>query len=460
MIRKILFAAGMIVCTYIFSVSNSGCAQIGMPTGGPKDTLPPVLLAVQPNEGTTNFTGNIIRFTFNEYIDLKEPFNNILFTPLQKRNPVISYNRKTITVRLRDSLDVNTTYLLQFGRAVTDYNEGNPLPGLTYVFSTGNFIDSLKLSGNITVAETGLTDSTMLLLLYKNLDDTAVQKLKPDYITRPDGKGNFLFTNLPPTPFRLYGLKDSDGGKTYNQLTEMFAFHDAVLNPSQNPEPVILFAYEEKKIDKTTPLAPTVKKTTAWKLQTNLVRNKLDLLENLELHFNRKVIRDSSISLMIADSNLVQVPHQLEIDSTEGIVRVLFNKQPEMTYTAIIPENFVHDTTGATLKNDTLLFKTFATDDYGNITLRFNHLNLERKPVLLLIQNDKLIQSIPLTETTWKNPLMTPGVYTLRILYDTNGNGKWDPGNYATKQQPERTVTLNFQLTVRAGWETEHDITL
>jgi hypothetical protein len=163
---------------------------------------------------------------------------------------------------------------------------------------------------------------------------------------------------------------------------------------------------------------------------------------------------------MIADSNLVQVPHQLEIDSTEGIVRVLFNKQPEMTYTAIIPENFVHDTTGATLKNDTLLFKTFATDDYGNITLRFNHLNLERKPVLLLIQNDKLIQSIPLTETTWKNPLMTPGVYTLRILYDTNGNGKWDPGNYATKQQPERTVTLNFQLTVRAGWETEHDITL
>ena len=161
----LLFSASLI---YFFAISSGGCAQIGMPTGGPRDSIPPVLVSASPKIHSTNVTGNKITLTFNEYIELKEVQTNVLISPFPKRQPQIDYKLRTVTVKLKDTLLPNTTYSINFGKAIVDNNEGNPMKDFTFVFSTGNNIDSLTLDGKVLVAETGKADSTLIALLYRN----------------------------------------------------------------------------------------------------------------------------------------------------------------------------------------------------------------------------------------------------------------------------------------------------
>ena len=130
-----------------------------------------------------NFSGNKITLTFNEYIEVKEAQTNILVSPFPKKNPEINYRLKTVTVKLKDTLQPNTTYSINFGKAIVDVNEGNPLGNFTYIFSTGAAIDSLQLTGTVQIAETGKVDSTLLILLYRNATDSTVQKTKPNLLT-------------------------------------------------------------------------------------------------------------------------------------------------------------------------------------------------------------------------------------------------------------------------------------
>src|ERR1700761_4741232 len=118
----------------IFIVGGVGCAQIGNPTGGPKDTLAPVLVNTHPAIFTTNFKANTITMSFDEYISLKDIQNNLLVSPYPKKNPTITFRNKTVTIKLRDSLKANTTYAINFGNALVDVHEGNIYKNLTYVF--------------------------------------------------------------------------------------------------------------------------------------------------------------------------------------------------------------------------------------------------------------------------------------------------------------------------------------
>jgi hypothetical protein len=161
-------------CLILFSMvfalfTGTGCANIIPPQGGPRDSLPPQLLRAEPPDSTTNFTGNIIRLHFDEYIDIKDERNNLLFTPLFERNPVVEARLRTLTIRLRDTLEPNTTYTFKFGNAIVDYNEGNRLQNFTYRFSTGPALDSLELRGRVILAETGRTDTTLTVVLHRNL---------------------------------------------------------------------------------------------------------------------------------------------------------------------------------------------------------------------------------------------------------------------------------------------------
>lgn len=454
------FLLGLGCLLFVLSTFPSGCAQIGMPTGGPKDSLAPALVAVTPPNGSTQFTDRSIRFTFDEYIDIKDAFNQVILSPLPRKNPTVTFNRRTMVVRLRDTLQPNTTYSIQFGNAVTDYNEGNILKDFSYVFSTGQTIDSFKISGNVLLAESGLADTTLLVFLYSNPEDSAVRKLKPEYITRVRSGGAFQFTHLPPTPFRIYALKDADGGKTYNQVMETFAFRNETVMPSYTPEAVTLLAYQqEKATDK--PLTPTTpKKNQVWKLQQNLSNNRLNLLEPLILDYSRPIMLNDSIPLILTDSTQKPVTVTLEPDSTGTRLLAQFDKQPGMAYQLILPENLVKDTAGNTLASDTLAFSTFSENDYGIVTLRFNNIPADETLVLQFVQNDKVSFSSALTGNVWKDALFPPGSYDVRILYDANGNGVWDPGNFDTKKQPEKAVTLSLKLSVRAGWETDQEISL
>ncbi|HEV2833597.1 MAG TPA: Ig-like domain-containing domain [Hanamia sp.] len=212
-IRNLFFLLTATALLYLVTVMGSGCAQIGSPTGGFRDSLPPVLLNSNPPNNSIHFKGNRVTLTFDEYVHLDKLQENLLVSPTPKINPNIDYKLKQVTIKIRDTLQPNTTYSLQLGNAIQDINENNPYPNFTYVFSTGSYIDSLTLSGNVELAETGKTDSTLLVFLYNDLTDSAVYKKKPKYITRVNGQGNFEFKNLAEGTYNVFALKDESGQK-------------------------------------------------------------------------------------------------------------------------------------------------------------------------------------------------------------------------------------------------------
>jgi len=458
--NHILFSILIVSFFYIIAIGNAGCAQIGMPTGGDKDTIPPKLVSASPKPYSTNVTGNKITLTFNEYIDLKEPQTNVLVSPYPKKNPSVDFKLKTVTVKLRDTLLPNTTYSINFGNAIADNNEGNPFKEFTYVFSTGSQIDSLTLTGKVIIAETGGFDTTLLAILYRDTDDSAVQKRTPDYIAKLSGEGNFRFINLPPGKFKVYALKDGDGGKTYNSKKEMFAFADAAVTVSENTEPVILFA---SALQKESPFAVTTTKVKPKRLTYSLSSDAgQDLLKPFEMNFNSPLKKFDSAKLILRDTNYKAISATAwTIDSTRTKI-TLSNKWIEgMNYRLIMDTSAVNDSLGNHLvKTDTIRFTTKQIADYGNVVLRFSNLDLGKHPVLQLLQSDEIKNSFPLVSQEWSNKFIVPGEYDIRILFDDNKNGKWDPGDYSKKLQPEKVITLKDKLTIRANWDTERDIKL
>lgn len=209
----------VLVLAYFGTLTGTGCANMIPPSGGPMDTLPPVLLNATPDDSTTNFRGNRIVLTFDEFVDLQEVQQNLLFTPTFENNPQIAAKLRTLTIRLRDSLEANTTYTFDFGNAIRDINESNILRNFTYTFSTGPRLDSFQVRGRVLLAENGAVDSTIIVVLHNRPDDSAVVKNRPRYVTRLDGDGNFTFRNLPADTFAIYALGDAGGSRRYMSST-------------------------------------------------------------------------------------------------------------------------------------------------------------------------------------------------------------------------------------------------
>ncbi len=447
---------------YAMAICNAGCAQIGAPTGGPRDSIPPRLVSASPQLNSTNVTGNKITLTFNEYVEIREAQTNVLISPYPKRSPSVDHKLKTVTVKLRDTLMPNTTYSINFGSAIVDNNEGNPLKDFTYVFSTGSTIDSLTLSGRVIIAETGKYDSTLVALLYRNANDSSVQKRKPDYIAKLDGDGNFSFINLPPGVFNVYALKDGDGGKTYNSKKELFAFTGSATTVSADTTPVLLYASAiAKEGQSATQRRPAAvdKKLRYGLAPTSLIQ---DLQSPLEIGFNKPLKKFEPQKLVLTDTNHKPIPSTLwSIDSSRTKIYLTVKWQEEMRYLLIMDTTAVSDSSNNSIgKTDTIRFITKKEADYGHVVMRFSNLDLTKRPVLQFVQGEEIKESYPLTALEWSKKLMTPGEYEMRILFDDNNNGKWDPGDYSKKLQPEKVLSLSQKLGVRANWDNERDIKL
>ena len=195
--RLFISFAAFILFVSITVVSGPGCANIIPPEGGLRDSLPPVLTKSTPRDSTINFEGNKVTLSFDEYIQIDNFQQNVLVSPVAKTPPTYNLKLNTLSVRLRDTLEPNTTYSINFGNSIKDVNEGNVMKNFTYVFSTGPTIDNLTFSGNVIMAETGKTDSTLIVILHKSGTDSAVMKERPRYMAKLNGKGAFAFRNLP-----------------------------------------------------------------------------------------------------------------------------------------------------------------------------------------------------------------------------------------------------------------------
>lgn len=453
----------LISCSISFLIT--GCAQIGAPTGGPKDSIPPELVSATPKLLSTNFSGNKVTLVFNEYVDVQDVQTNLLVSPFPKINPQVEFKLKTITVKLKDTLLENTTYAINFGNAIRDNNEGNPFRNFTYVFSTGNTIDSLQLSGQVIIAETGKKDSTLVAMLYRNVHDSVVQKRKPDYIAKLDSSGNFKFTNLSAGSYKVYALKDGDGGKTYNSNIELFAFADSEVIVSDSSAPITLHAFaEEKEIKKATAAAPAKAGSPAdkkLKYTTSLSNKEQDLLTGFLLTVNHPLKTFDPQKIILTDTNYNKIGSTITIDSTQKIIQISTKWKEENQYLLLVSKDAISDSAGTELtRSDTIRFSTKKIIDYGSIVLRFSNLKLALRPVLQFIKDQEIYRSVAITGAIWSDKLFPPGDYELRILFDANNNGKWDPGNYSQKLQPEKAITLDTKLNIKANWDNERDVKL
>src|SRR6185369_2086710 len=241
---KKVFLYFLVAVYVVATLSISGCANIIPPTGGPRDSLPPVLIEANPADSTRQFTGGKIVLTFDEFVELNKPQEQIIVSPVPKISPITDAKLRTVTIRIKDTLEPNTTYTVDFGNAIRDINEGNEVKNFRYIFTTGKYFDSLQFAGKVILAETGRPDSTLIVMLHKSLTDSAVAKEKPRYFARVDTAGNFQFRNLPPGKFAVYALKD-EGMRQYTSRKQLFAFADSPVVISGSTRSVILYAYAE-----------------------------------------------------------------------------------------------------------------------------------------------------------------------------------------------------------------------
>jgi Bacterial Ig-like domain len=449
-----------------------GCANMIPPQGGPRDSLPPRLMKATPGDSTKNFTGTRITFSFNEFVDLQNIQENLLVSPSPQKNPTVDSKLNTVTVRIKDSLEANTTYSLNFGSAIKDYNEGNVIKEFTYIFSTGNYLDSLELHGRVVLAETGKVDTTLIVLLHTSAGDSAVVNERPRYIARLDGKGNFVFKNLPHKTFYLYALKDEGGTHRYFNDKQLFAFADSPVATQLKTEPVTLYAYASKPAALQTIVQSlnigNQKKAKAesadkrLKYQTNLINKQQDLQGSFIMTFEQPLrLFDSSKIRLYTDSSFNPVAaYKFEKDSSNRKLQLTVTWKENTLYHIILDKDFAVDSSGKKLlKTDTLSFKTKKLDEYASLQLKFRNLDLTKNPVLQFITNDFIYKSFPLVSSSFSQPLFLPGEYELRILYDENKNGKWDPGDFFGKhKQPEIVKPIERKISVKPAWKNEYEI--
>jgi uncharacterized protein (DUF2141 family) len=213
----------------ITGVIAAGCAKQSAPTGGPKDETPPRIVKSEPLNGTVNFTGNSISVTFDEYIVLDKISEKFMVSPPMKVKPDITLKGKTLNVVFKEELKDSSTYTLYFQDAIRDLNENNPLNNFQIVFSTGNVLDSLSVTGNVFTTPDLEAAANVLVMLHSNLADTSPVRSLPDYITLADRNGIFRIDNVKGGEYRIFALLDNNNNKRYDLSDEGIAFLDTIV---------------------------------------------------------------------------------------------------------------------------------------------------------------------------------------------------------------------------------------
>lgn len=512
-------------------VSLGQCARRGNPTGGPEDMDPPVLIKAEPPNMSINFKGPKIRLFFDEYIKLQDINNQLIVSPPLKNIPEITPQggvSKFVEVILKDTLKENTTYTLNFGQSIVDNNEGNPNSFFTYTFSTGDYIDSLSITGLVKDAFSRNPDEFVSVMLYEidtAYTDSTIFKSPPNYITNTQDNNNlFKLNNLKEGKYFLFGLKDEGKNNLFDQRIDKIGFLKDTINiptdslfllnlfkeipdysisiPSYVAKNRILFGYQgvrkDFEINTLLPLPDSVKTrflkeretdslnfwftpTDVDSLTFTVTNSKLNIidtfivkkrnveLDSLELTANARgtVNFKDSINIkvntpitaikpeqfeLIRDS--LPIPFTVALDTLDNKLNLDFELLPEQKYKLTLLPEAIEDFFG--MKNDTLFynFTTASPADYG--TLRVTLSGAVQYPVIVQLADENGVTQKEIAADqprTIEFTNLQPQTFSLSVVFDENGNGKWDTGNYLLKKQPERIAYFPDQIELRANWE-------
>lgn len=263
------------------------CAQVVAPTGGEKDISPPEIIEAQPPIGQLNFNEKSFTIEFDEFIKLRNINKQLLVSPPLKYDLESRIKGKSLAVEIEDTLKENTTYVINFGNAIVDITEQNPLEGFKYIFSTGSSIDSLSLSGTIVNAFDLEAQEDFNVQLYRSnaFDSLPINSL-PDYVSKVDKDGNFTITNIGAGTYMLFGIKDGNDNYLFDRPDEEIAFSASPLQLDSTVYGVELFSFVEDNqnqfVEKVSTKGPMV--TIIFKKEGNRMSiQDLDPLPDLKL---------------------------------------------------------------------------------------------------------------------------------------------------------------------------------
>ena len=209
----------------------AACASIGSPDGGPYDETPPMFLGSKPEPFALGVKDKRVTLEFDEFIKIEKAAEKVVISPPQITPPIIKTSGKKIIVELDDSLKANTTYSFDFSDAIVDFNEGNPLGNFSFLFSTGDQIDTLAVSGTVLNASNLEPIKGILVGLHSNLADSTFNTQAFDRVSRTDADGRFTICGIAPGSYRAYALQDANQNFLFDQKNEMIAFLDSLVVP-------------------------------------------------------------------------------------------------------------------------------------------------------------------------------------------------------------------------------------
>lgn len=220
------------------------CANAVAPTGGPKDKTPPEVVEAVPENNSINFIGKKIEITFDEYVTLENANQNVLISPPLSQKPDIKLKNKTVVVKFKEDLALNTTYTINFGSAIKDLHEGNLFKDYVYSFSTGDRIDTLSITGKVVDATEKKPVENVYVSLYAsdrdNLDSLPMSTI-PNYITKTDKQGNFSLNGIADKRYLLFALKDVNSNLYFDLPNEEIAFFDTLVPANSNNLTLYMF---------------------------------------------------------------------------------------------------------------------------------------------------------------------------------------------------------------------------
>ena len=243
-LSRITYGSSFYLFLFI-ALSLYACAQIVPLSGGEKDITPPQEIKSTPTNGSINFSAKSITIEFDEFIRLQNLSSQLIISPLLDENPEIKVKGKRLVIRLPDSLSANTTYSFNFGNAITDITENNEIPNYKYVFSTGDYLDSISYSGRVVNAFDLTPKEKVYVLLYDQFYDSIPLKEKPRYISISDKEGNFSITNIANGNYKLFALTDINSNYIYDLPNEEIAFKKELVQMDTSSSENIVHVFNE-----------------------------------------------------------------------------------------------------------------------------------------------------------------------------------------------------------------------
>ena len=547
-----LFASSLVLLVLFFAA----CAKVVSPTGGARDITPPKLIKTIPPNQSTNFNSKTIRITFDEYVVLNNPIENITFSPPVDKQPEYTTSGKSVIIKLTDTLLANTTYNIVFAEAIKDFNEGNLLSLYQYAFSTGDSIDSYFIEGEVINSETLEPEKGCFVFLYSEDIDSLPLTTKPTYLTKSQSNGHFLFTNIKEGDYKIFALKDINANLIFDLPNESIAFLDYTIpsypqpdtasvtqdstviqdtfpkiqlrmfmeedtvqqvnvsssqkgiynicykrpfsehistqiedfptsrwlesiNPTKDTvtvyildeftESLMLIIEIDARIDTLYLSPPQVTRGRGRTQEKEKLRitasNSGEIYQPLTLNFSYPVVPVDSFEVVLItkakNENDTTTLFYSITDSMATSVTLPLKYEEKKSYSILIKDSVFYGYNDIT--NDTLLinFTTKTEKDYGDLIMDYRIADPTCDYVIYLLSGKNIIQkNTILSSEKIKYSHLKPGDYTIKVLFDSNRNGKWDTGDYRLNRQPETILFFGKTINIRGYWEVEEQFDL